>query len=245
MIYDPQFDSYSLQTKLNPTGQGVEHSDKFIYGPAYWEAINRFPQGTPITLGLNMAYKAPNFIETIVGQARACLKGLTRVKLASFEIGNEPDLWLTNNFRSGPWDGQSYTQEFLSRASAIYEQVLKPAGLPSTFFEAPATASTIGTTFEVNDLFQDGITQGVNGSASFVAGWNQHNYFYFVDVSTYQLTLDHLMELVQTEDQFSYWTGQVKQAAATNLPYSSAKWRTLDQWDSKASATLLEQRYGP
>jgi hypothetical protein len=219
MIYDSSFTGYYMQLKENPTGQGAEHSDKFIFGPSYWVALNRFPKGTPITFGLSLSYEASDYIQNIVKEAKACLNGLKNVNLYSFEIGNEPDLYLANKFRSGSWGGQKYTQEYLARASAVYEQVLKPAGLPSAFFEAPNTASTIGTTFEIGDLVQDGLTKGVNGSGSFIAGWNQHDYYYFVDVSTYTLTLDHLQQLSNTETQFSYWVTQVKAAQATNLPY--------------------------
>lgn len=219
MIYDSSFTGYYLQLKENPTGQGVEHSDKFIFGPTYWTALNRFPAGTPVTFGLSLSYEGSNYIQNIVMEAKACLDGLKNVNLYSFEIGNEPDLYLANQFRSGTWDGTVYTQQYLARASAVYQQVLKPAGLPAQFFEAPNTASTIGTTFAVNDLVQAGIMNGVNGSSTLLSAWNQHDYYYFVDVSTFTLTLDYLQNLKNTENQFSYWVTQVQAATKTGLPY--------------------------
>jgi hypothetical protein len=219
MIYDSSFTGYYMQLKENPTGQGAEHSDKFIFGPSYWTALNRFPKGTPVTFGLSLSYEGSDYIQNIVMEAKACLNGLKNVNLYSFEIGNEPDLYLENKFRSGSWGGQVYTHEYLARASAVYEQVLKPAGLPSQFFEAPNTASTSGTTFAVNNLVQAGLMKGVNGSGTFLSAWNQHDYYYFVDVSTYTLTLDHLQQLSNTETQFTYWVSQVQAAMATKLPY--------------------------
>ncbi|KAE9963437.1 hypothetical protein BLS_009303 [Venturia inaequalis] len=219
MIYDPSFTGYEMMLKQNPTGQGAEHSDKFIFGPTYWTALNRFPAGTPITFGLTLAYQGSDYIQNIVMEAKACLNGLKNVNLYSFEIGNEPDLYLANQFRSAPWDGSVYTQQYLERASAVYQQVLKPAGLPAQFFEAPNTASTIGTTFAVDDLQKAGIMNGVNGSSTLLAAWNQHDYYYFIDVSTYTLTLDYLQQLKNTEDQFSYWAQQVQAAIKTGLPY--------------------------
>ncbi|RDI78892.1 hypothetical protein Vi05172_g11117 [Venturia inaequalis] len=219
MIYDPSFTGYEMMLKQNPTGQGAEHSDKFIFGPTYWTALNRFPAGTPITFGLTLAYQGSDYIQNIVMEAKACLNGLKNVNLYSFEIGNEPDLYLANQFRSAPWDGTVYTQQYLERASAVYQQVLKPAGLPAQFFEAPNTASTIGTTFAVDDLQKAGIMNGVNGSSTLLAAWNQHDYYYFIDVSTYTLTLDYLQQLKNTEDQFSYWAQQVQAAIKTGLPY--------------------------
>jgi hypothetical protein len=219
MIYDSSFNDYAIPLTVNPTGQGAEHSDKFTFGPSYFKAISRFPKGTPITFGLNLAYEAADYMDRIVAEAKACLNGLTGVELSSFEIGNEPDLYLKNAFRTGSWGGSAYAEEFLMRAAAIYKQVLKPAGISSNFFETPATASTIGTTFEINDLISAGITKGVNGSGPLVAGWNQHNYYYFVSVSTYDLTLNILMELSKTEDQFAYWVTQVNAATTSGLPY--------------------------
>lgn len=219
MIYDASYNEYSLQTNPNPTGQGNVPSDLYTFGPTYWEALDRFPVNTPITFGLNLAYEASDYISNIVTEASACLKGLSNVKLSSFEVGNEPDLYLENNFRSGSWGGQVYTQEWLTRAAAVYSQVLEPAGIAADFFEAPATASTIGTTFEIDDLIQDGIMQGQNGSSTLLAGWNQHDYFYYVGVSPYDLTLDYLMELSNTESQFKYWTSEVDEALNSSLPY--------------------------
>ncbi|TID21304.1 glycoside hydrolase family 79 protein [Venturia nashicola] len=219
MIYNPSFTGYEMMLKQNPTGQGAEHTDKFIFGPMYWTALNRFPKGTPITFGLSLAYQGSDYIQNIVMEAKACLNGLKNVNLYSFEIGNEPDLYLANQFRSAPWDGKVYTQQYLERASAVYQQVLKPAGLPAQFFEAPNTASTIGTTFAVDDLQQAGIMNGVNGSSTFLAAWNQHDYYYFVDVSTYTLTLEYLQDLKHTEEQFSYWAQQVQAAIKTGVPY--------------------------
>jgi hypothetical protein len=220
MIYDSTYSDYAIPLTVNPTGQGAEQSDKFTFGPSYFKAISRFPTATPITFSLNLAYEASDYLTRIVAEAQACLSGLTGVTLASFEIGNEPDLYLDNAFRTGAWGGPEYTEEFLERAGAVYQQVLKPAGIAAAFFEPPATASTIGTTFEIDDLISAGITKGVNGSGSLVAGWNQHDYFYFVSVSTYDLTLAHLMQLSQTEDQFAYWATQVNAAVASKLPYN-------------------------
>jgi hypothetical protein len=187
MLYDASMGDFALSKNPSSNGQGAVASDLYLFGPKYWEALDRFPANTPITFGLNMAYDASDFKDRIVAEAEAALKGLTKVQLVSFEVGNEPDLWLANGFRTGSWDGAEYTKEWLDRTAVVWQQVLKPAGLSSAFFEPAATASTIGTTFEIDMLVQDGIRNGVNGSGSFVAGWNQHDYYYFVAVSKYGL----------------------------------------------------------
>jgi hypothetical protein len=215
MIYDSSYDNYDFQ--LN--GNSIYAPNSLTFGDGFFKALDRFPQGTPITYGLNLAYEESDYINNIVKEAQAVIGNLNNVQLYSFEIGNEPDLYGKNGFRTGTWSGQIYVQEFLARASAVYQQVLKPAGFKGQFFEAPATASTIGTTFKINDLISYGITQDANGSGNLVSGWNQHDYFYFVDVSPYDLTLDHLMQLKNTETQFAYWVSEVQDSLATGLPY--------------------------
>ncbi|KAF2121145.1 hypothetical protein BDV96DRAFT_204758 [Lophiotrema nucula] len=187
-------------------------------GSGYFKALDRFPKDTPITFGLNLAYEGSDSNDTITRMAQAAVDNLQNVKLYSFEVGNEPDLWLENGFRSGAWDGQTYTQQFLERAETVYDNVLKPAGMASMFFEPPATASTIGTTFEIAMLVKDGLTTAVNG-INLVSCWNQHDYFYYIGVSTYGITLDQLMNLDKTNEQFAYWEEQVNISRSTKLPY--------------------------
>ena len=219
MIYDSSFSDFSILNNPAPTGQGDFASDLYIFGPKYWEALNRFPKNTPITFGLNLAYEGSDYRDKIVTEAKAAIAGLTNAKLVSFEIGNEPDLYLKNGFRTGDWGGTVYTQQWLDRAAVVWQQALQPANLSADFFEAASTASTIGTTFEVSILDAAGIRNGSNGAATFLAGWNQHDYYYFVSVSKYGLTLDYMLQLQTTETQFDYWTSQVRQAIATGVPY--------------------------
>ncbi|KAH9874401.1 hypothetical protein IAQ61_003590 [Plenodomus lingam] len=202
----------------NSQAQGAIAADSIIIGPGYFTALDRFPKETPVTFGLNMAYMADDWEERIVALAQGAVSGIKNVKLYSFEVGNEPDLWLQNSFRTAPWNGQTYTNQWLDRCEVVYERVLKPAGLPSAFFEPPATASTIGTTFEISQLVDDGIMEGRNGD-NYMTVWNQHDYYYFIGVTPTPLTLDNLMDLDSTNTQFEYWEKQVKIALNTGLPY--------------------------
>ena len=177
MLYDADYTDYGWKSNPSSTAQGNIAADSMIIGPAYFKALNRFPKDTPVTYGLNLAYMESDWEDRIVATAQAAVDGMTNVKLYSFEIGNEPDLWLQNTFRTAPWNGQVYTTQFLDRAEAVYSKVLQPAGLPSSFFESPATASTIGTTFEISQLVSDGMMEGRNGD-NYLTVWNQHDYFY-------------------------------------------------------------------
>jgi hypothetical protein len=118
-----------------------------------------------------------DWADHIVSLAQGAVSNLKNTKLYSFEVGNEPDLWLQNAFRSAGWSGKQYTSQFLDRCEVICERVLKPNNLPCAFFEPPSTASTIGTTFEIAQLVDDGIMEGRNGD-NYMTAWNQHDYFY-------------------------------------------------------------------
>jgi hypothetical protein len=148
MIFNETFKELGWRKNANSTAQGAIAADSMIIGPGYFQAVDRFPKGTWVTYGLNLAYEA----------------------------GNEPDLYLQNGMRAGAWDGKAYSKAFLERADAVYKQVLSPAKLPATFFEGPCTASTIGNTFEIPQLVDDGFLGDVNGNL-YVGWWNQHDYF--------------------------------------------------------------------
>ncbi|KAJ4342691.1 hypothetical protein N0V87_000900 [Didymella glomerata] len=218
MIYEKDYTDIAWKKNPSSTAQGNIAADSMVIGPGYFEALNRFPKDTPVTYGLNLAYMESDWEDRIVAAAQGAVSGMTNVKLYSFEVGNEPDLWLQNTFRTAPWTGQVYTTQFLDRAEAVYTRVLQPAGLPSSFFEPPATASTIGTTFEISQLVTDGMMEGRNGD-NYVTVWNQHDYFYFIGVTPTPITLSDLMQFDQTNTQFAYWEKQVKIGLKTGLPY--------------------------
>ncbi|OJD37920.1 glycoside hydrolase family 79 protein [Diplodia corticola] len=219
-LYQADMKEYTIKTNENSVGQGAIASDADIIGPSFFEAVSRFPKGTPIVFGLNLAYFQADYLDQITLMAQAVLNNLTNVELIAFEIGNEPDLYLQNAFRNGTWDGSTYVDQWKTRAAAVYERVLKPAGLPVNFFEGPCTASTIGTTFEMSTLVDEGIQKDVESSSNpYLRAWNQHDYLYFIDVSTFPITVNWMMNLDNTDSQFEYWEDQIAIALKTGLPY--------------------------
>lgn len=221
MVWDQSQNDYICERNPKPVGQGAFPTDMYIIGPRFFEVINRFPSNTPITFGLNLAYEESDYIDQITTMASQAVTGLSDVNLVSFEVGNEPDLYLENGFRTGSWSGQVYTQQWLDRVGALWEQVLQPHDLPSNFFEPGCTASTIGTSFEIDNLDEFGITVHANGSdAPYIASWNQHDYYYYIGVSTYPLTQYGFMTLSTTNDQFGAWVTQIQQALNTGYPYA-------------------------
>lgn len=177
MIWNATKEEFRWTANKNSKAQGAIAADSIIIGPGYFRALDRFPKDTPITFGLNMAYEDDDWADHVVGLAQGAVDNLKNTKLYSFEVGNEPDLWMQNGFRAAGWSGKTYTQQFLDRCEVVCARVLKPANLPCAFFEPPATASTIGTTFEIAQLVDDGIMTGRNGD-NYVTSWNQHDYFY-------------------------------------------------------------------
>lgn len=221
MLYNSSATGFRFYNNPSPSGTGYNtQSDALFFGPDFWTAMDYLPTGTPITYGLNLAYQGDGWLEGIVAQANASLNSLQNANIVGFEIGNEPDLWNQNGFRpNSDWSVQQYGQEWQQAAQAIYQQVLQPKGIGSNFFEPAATATTAtprGEPFEISNLLNTGVAVD-NGI--YVAGWNQHDYYYYNGVSNYQLTPSLLLDLSTTSDQFKAWREQSEQAYNTGKPY--------------------------
>lgn len=221
MIYDSSQTKWAEIHNTNAAGEGSIKWDSQLIGPNFFEAANRFPTGTPVTWGLNLAYNDDDYIDRIVTMAQQVIDKCTNLDIVAFEIGNEPDLYYASSlFRNSTWTGQIYTDQWLERASAIYSQVLEPAGLPSNFFEAGATSHTTGTTFGITDLISYGITAKTNGS-SFVTSWSQHDYTYFTGVATYDLTIENILNFATVEGQLENQAqDQIEAAEKTAYGYA-------------------------
>ncbi|ROW06333.1 hypothetical protein VPNG_07536 [Cytospora leucostoma] len=221
LIYNASQDAWAQITNKNAKGSGAIASDSMYIGPRFFEAANRLPTGTPVTWGLNLAYELDDYVYQIVTMANQVLSRCSNLDIVAFEIGNEPDLYSSNGFRDSSWTSTLYSKQWLARAEAIYEQVLKPAGLRSSFFEAGATSHTSGTTFEISAMAGDSpaVVETVNGS-EYLTSWNQHDYSYFVSVTAYALTLQTIMNFDTTESQFENWVTQIEQAESTGYPYA-------------------------
>ncbi|EPQ32304.1 uncharacterized protein PFL1_00500 [Pseudozyma flocculosa PF-1] len=220
MLYSASETSYFLQP--NPSSSGAGNSaktDGFLFGPNYFRALDRLPKGTPVTYGLNLAYTGSDYADRIVAQAQAAFDNLDNVTLVGLEIGNEPDLYTSAGYRPSSYTVQQFGQEWGDRARILYNRVLAPRNLPTNFFEPATTATTAtknGQPFRISNLVNTGVAAD-NGV--YVAGWNQHDYFYYVGVSSFELTTDYLLDLSHTVSQFNEWTNQAGQALVTGKPY--------------------------
>ncbi|KAI1106483.1 glycoside hydrolase family 79 protein [Jackrogersella minutella] len=222
MLFQETHDDWTWIDNRDAVGQGNFKSDSMLIGNRFFETANRLPKGTTVTWGLNLAYQQDDYIEKITTMARQVLTKCPNLNITSFEIGNEPDLYSRNGFRAGEWGGKVYTQQWLDRASAISTQVLQPHGIAGNFFEAAATASTIGTDFQIANLegFDISTTKAAGSAFPYLSGWNQHDYYYYIGVSEFTVTLEYLLRLRETEDQLTAWREQIAQARKTPYPYA-------------------------
>lgn len=221
MVFDETQSQWIWKLNDHPRGHGSFKPNHMVIGPRFFEAADRFPSGTPITWGLNLAYEESDWQQQITTMATQVLNSLENVDVVSFEIGNEPDLYLQNGFRVGQWGGRKYSEAWLQRAKVVWENVLKPKGIHSNFFEVGCTASTIGTDFQIKDLLSFDIDKkATHSDVGYISSWNQHDYYFYIGVSSYDLTLDDLMRLSTTEDQFKAWTDQVSQSKTSPFPYA-------------------------
>lgn len=221
MVYDSSQDAWKQIHNDNASGVGTIKSDNMLIGPRFFEAANRFPEGTPVTWGLNLAYDGDDYLDRIVDMAQQVFDRCTNLDIVAFEIGNEVDLYYASSkFRNSSWTGTVYTEEWTTRASAIYEQVIKPQGLQSNFFEAAATSHTSGTTFGISELMSAGIAAETNGS-SYLTSWNQHDYTYFTSIATYPLTIEAILNFNTVENQIDAQAqDQIEAAAKTDYGYA-------------------------
>ncbi|KAF6828348.1 glycoside hydrolase family 79 protein [Colletotrichum musicola] len=221
VIYEDSQDEWLVKPNPKPVAPGNVPADNFIVGPKFMEIANRMPKGTPVTWGLNLGYQESDYIERLTTMATEIIERCTNINLVSFEFGNEPDLYGDNGFRTGSWSGSVYARQWLDRARAVWEEVLQPRELHSNFFEASAsTAWVTGTGFEIEDLEAVLGVKANNSDTGFLASWNQHNYYYFVNSMPYPLTLDYMMHFDNTKTQFAAIEGQLDQAKKTPYPFA-------------------------
>ena len=212
-IYQSSYNGYGMGP--NPSASGP--ADQSVFGPKFFQSINNLPKNTPVSLGIGMTYQGSDAVDMVVNIAREAVQSLTNVNLVGLEVGNEPDLYIQNQFRQSGWSIYDYGGEWIERVQAIYQQVLQPANIGTAFFEAACTATTAANpSYRIEELVKTGLA---SENGIYLAGWNQHDYYYYVGVSNYQLTLDILLDLSATSNQFNEWANQADSAAVTGKPY--------------------------
>lgn len=214
-LFNSSYNGYDFQPNPKTTGP----TDVAYYGPNFFKVINYFPKDTPVTYGLPLAYQGSGANQMLLDVANGVVDAFTNIHLYSLEVGNEPDLYVQNKFRQSGWGASQYGDEWSSAVLQVWQQVLQPKGITKSFFESACTATTAANRgFRIEDLVQTGVATATDNGL-YVGGWNQHDYYYYVNVSSYKLTLEGLMDLGSTIGQFNEWSNQADQARTTGKPY--------------------------
>jgi hypothetical protein len=133
MIYDSSFTGSYFGQNSDATEEPQLTDwvpfNEYNYGDELFKALGTFPTTSQFIFGLNLAYDLSDYITRITSTASAVIDALGD-NVYSFEIGNEPDLYdSTAPYRVAPqyngtaWSGSVYSQEWVTRASAIQSQV--------------------------------------------------------------------------------------------------------------------------
>ncbi|KAG9652785.1 glycoside hydrolase family 79 protein, partial [Aureobasidium melanogenum] len=109
-------------------------------GPSFFDSYKTMPKGMRYTHGFNLgANSSAARAATFASAAYACRA--IGDNLASWEYGNEPDLFVASGYRPSNYSDADYVSEWLNGTSHI-EQVVKSAcpSLQGTKFMAPSMA---------------------------------------------------------------------------------------------------------
>lgn len=91
-------------------------------GPVFFEAFGNFP-GSKYIFGLNLAQNGSHALSNALAEARAAVQYIGS-DLESFEIGNEPNLYIEQGKRPNGYTQSDYVQQWLDYSTAVSEQVL-------------------------------------------------------------------------------------------------------------------------
>lgn len=216
-VYSASTAGYRITNNPNAVS---DQTNAYLFGPNYFASFNHFPEGTPITFHINLAYQGSGWQDLMVSTAAAALDGMNTSQIVGFELGNEPDLFVTNGYRtSSNWSAATFALQWQAVALDIYNNVLTSRSIGTNFFEPAGTATTATTNghpYRIDNLVDSAVAVD-NGI--YISGWNQHDYYYYVGVSTYTITTALLLDLSTTISQFAEWKEQSAQAYATGKNY--------------------------
>ncbi|KZV99803.1 hypothetical protein EXIGLDRAFT_723870 [Exidia glandulosa HHB12029] len=203
-VYDPSA-KLGLQLVTSPTG-GIY---KTIFGPAYFEALNVFPNSTRVTWSVNLGNNTVGFAQAGIKAALEHI-GLKSGRLFAFELGNEADHYSWGTTRPSTWASADYTSQFLGWTSYLSRNLSIPQHMfvAGGFAEDPTSAAPMTT--------RSIIAEGAE-SANTVKLYAQHTYQYSTcDPPRDAIaTLEHLVDHRNITAYLDLWRPQI--AAAHEL----------------------------
>lgn len=87
-------------------------------GPSFFESYSTWPN-TRFIHGFNLAKNSSEALKSLLDTVPLVCQALQGGKLASWELGNEPDLYKTSQVRPANWTEQDYVDEWLTKSRDI------------------------------------------------------------------------------------------------------------------------------
>ncbi|KAF8309017.1 glycoside hydrolase family 79 protein [Clavulina sp. PMI_390] len=147
----------------------------------YYQLSKHMPAGTHMTWGTNLGF---NDSGNAVAQALAIVNTFSQggaahaagVKLDAIEIGNEPDLYVSNALRPSNWTFDNWVSEWSFFANSIIDAAgLKPNSTPRFLAGSFASSSHSSTSkFSPQHLIAAGVLSGSLGP--FIDTVSEHHY---------------------------------------------------------------------
>ncbi|KAK4938874.1 hypothetical protein LTR10_020781 [Elasticomyces elasticus] len=105
--------------------RSADYPTTISIGPSYFDSYSTWPNVTFLH-GFNLAKNGSVGYDTLVGEVPLVCKALDTIKLAYFQLGNEPDLYKTSSqgpVRPSWWNETDYVEEWLNKTRLIRQIV--------------------------------------------------------------------------------------------------------------------------
>jgi hypothetical protein len=171
-------------------------------GPTFYDSFETLSEfGAQYIYMVNLASLD---LQNALAEARHALNAIGG-NLEAIEIGNEPDLYISQGVRPSSWTEADYVQEWHSFAGPISEQVLNnnSNGIDSSvIYQALAFSSVdAGSGFTIEQAFDDGIDAGNN-----VKSVSAHHYMTtYSPATTLQASLMNHTAIVRNVSAWLSW----------------------------------------
>ncbi|KAK5790255.1 hypothetical protein VI817_007542 [Penicillium citrinum] len=117
----------NLKTSINGTvvpSLSTDYPSIIYIGDSYFESYKTWPR-TKFSHGFNLGKNGTTGMKTLLATVPLACKALKDGKLAYWELGNEPDLFVDYPVRPADWNEKSYVDEWLSKTKVIKRQLRK------------------------------------------------------------------------------------------------------------------------
>ncbi|EJD40230.1 hypothetical protein AURDEDRAFT_91104 [Auricularia subglabra TFB-10046 SS5] len=213
-VYDPNLKD-AIQLVTSASG-GIY---KTVFGPAYFEALNVFPNSSRITWSVNLGNNTVGFAQAGV---KAAVEHIGWKRLFALELGNEADHYSWGTTRPHTWASADYTSQFLGWTSFLTRNLSLPqhAWVAGGFAEDPTSSAPMTT----RSIINEGVESG--GAVKLFA---QHTYQYSTcDPPRNAIaTLEHLVDHPNITAYLDLWKPQIAAANANGKEFIVGEYNSV------------------